>query len=52
MLLECPECHSHDIASEYLWPRENLTDKSCECLECGCLFDVIQNTVVIEKAGA
>lgn len=49
--MNCPSCDSTDIHSEYLWPRENMKDIYCECNECGCFFDVIDNTTVIEVDG-
>lgn len=38
---ECSECGSTDVHTEYLFPRENLDDLSCQCLECGYRWDLI-----------
>jgi Zn ribbon nucleic-acid-binding protein len=48
---ECPQCASHDVYSRLLFPRENFVDLECECLECGCLFDVVDGTTVVERDG-
>lgn len=49
--MQCPQCESHDIYSVLLWPRENMQDLSCDCMDCGCLFDVIDGKAVIEQEG-
>jgi uncharacterized Zn finger protein len=39
--MDCMECGSSDVDTEYLWPRENLDDLECECMECGHKWNLI-----------
>jgi len=45
----CLECGSTDIHETYLFPRENLDDLSCECLECGKEWSAIAIRLILNE---